>query len=103
MKFLRAVNGCTLRDHLQNIGIRKHLKLKWVLDRIQEYKQNCKSYVKLMVDMRIPRFNIAQKEREIVEDPRKNCQILCENGTGYCPSHLLEKLRQFLLHYYFFN
>ena len=36
-------------------------------------------------------MNIGQLGREIVEDPGKNAQRLCEVGTGYSPSHEVKK------------
>ena len=37
------------------------------------------------------RLNIGQWGREIVEDPGKNYQRLCEVGTGYSPSYGVKK------------
>ena len=49
MTFLRAVRGCSFRDYLLNNDIRKDLKVSSVVDRVKEYRHDCRSHVELMV------------------------------------------------------
>jgi hypothetical protein len=42
-KFLHAVNGCSLPDHIRNERIREELGVKPILIQIMQYRENCKN------------------------------------------------------------
>jgi len=54
MKLLRPLAGYNLYDHKTNAYIRRELRIKGILDKIDEYRRNWLSHMQRMPQNRIP-------------------------------------------------
>ncbi|PSN47271.1 hypothetical protein C0J52_13351 [Blattella germanica] len=73
MSFLRAVKGCTRKDHIRNENIRVELKVQPLLQQIDEHRSNWVEHLGRIPENRIPKITLSYRPsgRRSVGRPKK--------------------------------
>ena len=73
MKLLRPLAGYTLYDHKTNYSIRKELRIRSILDKIDEYRKKWLLHIQRMPQNRIPlkSYNYRRQGRRLIGRPKK--------------------------------
>lgn len=87
MKFLRAVKGCTRRDHIRNDAIREELGVTPVLTQIHNYKKRWAEHLQRMDNNRLPKlaWTYRPRGRRSIGRPRKRWSVEPEQANGPIP------------------
>ena len=84
MKLLRPLAGYTLYDHKTNTSIRKELRIKSILDKIDEYRKKWLLHIKRMPQNRIPLkfYNYRPQGRRSIGRPKNVGESNYSPGDG---------------------
>jgi len=84
MKLLRHLAGYTLYDHKTNDYIRRELRIRGILDKIDEYRRNWLSHLQRMPQNLITSNHTTtdHREGEQLEDRRSVGASSCKSGDG---------------------
>ena len=83
-KLLRPLAGYTLYDHKTNDYTRRELRIKGILDTVDEYRRNWLSHLQRMLQnrIRLKSYHDRPKEGEQLEDRRSVGASSCNSGDG---------------------